>query len=226
VWALGKLPKQMPSREKRSAELQSAPGSVISLSELMRSSQFWTISLAVATMIGANTGTMVSLVGFAKASGLSTAQGSYLLSLLALCAMVGKVVLGAASDRLSHRTALQLGIGSQICGMAVLASASSYLPMLIGAGMFGLGLGAMMPVWGAAMAAVFGLASYGRVLGWSRAVMTPVSMVFPIVAAWIFDRTASYNWAWMLFAALLALAFVGTLSLRTGSREPVTSTAR
>lgn len=217
VWVLGRLPAQMPQRERRSGERHSAPGAVISLHELMRSSRFWAISLAVATMIGANTGTMVSLVGYAKASGLSTGQGSYLLSVLALCAMVGKVALGAASDRLSHRTALQIGIASQICGMVVLASTASYLPMLIGAGIFGLGLGAMMPVWGAAIAAIFGLASYGRVLGWSRAVMTPISMVFPIGAAWIFDRTGSYNWAWILFAALLVLAFVVTLWLRPPS---------
>jgi MFS family permease len=219
VWVLAKLPKQMPPRERRSAGLQPAPGPVITLRELMRSSQFWTISLAVATMIGANTGTMVSLVGFAKASGLSTAQGSYMLSLLALCAMIGKVGLGAASDRLSHRTALQIGIGSQICGMVVLASTASYPPMLVGAGLFGLGLGAMMPIWGAAIAAIFGLASYGRVLGWSRAVMTPVSMLFPIAAAWIFDQTGSFTWAWSLFATLLALALVGTLSLKS-ARHP------
>ena len=214
IWIVGRLPQSLPPSEQRPGATQSPPSQSITVRELMRSKSFWAISMAVATMIGANTATMVSLVGFAKAHGFSTAQGSYVLSLLALCAMIGKVSLGAASDHLSHRSALQIGIGLQCGGMIVLAIANSYMQMLAGAAMFGFGVGAMMPVWGASLAATFGLASYGRVLGVSRLVMTPVSMVFPIIAAWVFDSTGDFAWAWGLFAGLLVVAFLATLAIK------------
>jgi len=220
VWALARLPTRIPKAElsNKTSASQLPP---MSIRQLLRNRTFWVISLAVGTMIGANTGTMVSLVSFGKARGLTTADASYLLSVLGICAMIGKVGLGAVSDRLSHRAALQLGIGLQIIAMATLAFGQGFGVMLFGVGTFGLGLGAMMPVWGAALAASFGLASYGRALGCSRVLMTPISMVFPIIAGWVFDVTGDYSWAWLSFAAMLGCAFIGTLLWKTARPEPI-----
>lgn len=213
AWFLARLPTSMPERER----VPKRPGTSdtsMSLRGLLSMPPFWIISIGCGAVTGANTGLMVSLVTFAKARSLTTAEGSYLISVLAVTAIIGKALFGILADRTSHRVALQLGIGLGVAGNLVLAIAFSYPQMLGAVILFGLGLGAILPVWGASLAATVGLASYGRALGWSRVMWAPISMMFPLLAGTVYDRTGDYSGAWLLFALILAAAFVATLFWR------------
>lgn len=215
----GQAPSALPESE-RAARKTEANGQAVSIAHLFHTRSFWVLSFVTGVMVGANTGTMVSLVPFGTTRGLSTAQGSLLLSTLGATAIVGKILIGISIDRLSHRAALFLGVGCQLAGMLLLAIATSYPAMIAGVAIFGLGVGAMLPVWGAALAAMFGLSGYGRALGWSRALMTPISLIFPLLAGALFDRTGDYRSTWMCFALLLTTAGAALFALApaTGKR--------
>lgn len=213
VWWLATLPREMPETERVQAPANHST-TPLPLRRLLSLPAFWIISIGSGAVTGANTGLIVSLVGFAKERGLATAQGSFLISLLAITAMVAKAAFGAIADRIGYRNALRLGVGLGVLGNLVLAPATSYAQMMLGVAIFGAGLGSILPVWGAALAAEVGLPSLGRALGWSRVVWAPISMMFPILAGFIFDRTGDYGWAWTGFAAILGTAFVGTLFWR------------
>lgn len=223
VWWLVTLPREMPAPERPPAPAADTPvhsPTPLPLRRLAAMPAFWIISIGAGAVTGANTGLMVSLVGFAKARGLSSADGSVLISVLAICAMISKAAFGAMADRIGYRNALRLGVGLGVLGNVILAPASSHAQMLLGVAVFGAGLGSILPVWGAALAATVGLPSLGRALGWSRVIWAPISMLFPVIAGWVFDRTGDYGWAWTAFAAILACAFVATLFWR-GPRRAV-----
>ena len=213
IWWLARLPASMPQAERVAAPVGVAH-KPMSLSALLSLPAFWIISIGCGAVTGANTGLMVSLVTFAKARGLGTAEGSYLISALAITAMCGKALFGFVIDRVGFRLALQAGIGCGMLGCLVLATATAYGQMLAAVAIFGVGLGAILPVWGASLAATVGLPSFGRALGWSRVMWAPISMIFPILAGWTYDRTGDYGWAWLLYAAILGVAFAGTLFWR------------
>jgi len=212
IWFLARLPDNIAEHERLPLALRRPGGPPISLSEMFRSPAFWIVTLTIGAMIGANTGTMVSIVAFAVSRGFSSLEGSALLSVIGATSVAGKLVFGIAADRLSPVIALRIGLALMASGLIVLATGLLY-PMLFGGAMlFGFGLGAMLPVWGGIVAKIFGLGSYGRALGWTRAAMAPISMVCPIFAGLISDATGDYAPVWMMFAALLALSFALTFA--------------
>ena len=58
------------------------------------------------------------------------------------------------------------------------------------------------------LAWLFGAANYGRVMGQMNPVIIPMSLVAPPLAGAIYDRTGSYNAAFILFIVLLALSLL------------------
>lgn len=212
IWFLARLPGSIAEHERLPVALRRPDGPPISLNELFRSPAFWIVTLTIGAMIGANTGTMVSIVAFAVSRGFSSLEGSALLSAIGATSVIGKLAFGIAADRLSPVIALRIGLVLMASGLLVLAAGLLYPMLFAGAMLFGFGLGAMLPVWGGIVAKIFGLGSYGRALGWTRAAMAPISMVCPVIAGLISDSTGDYTLVWAVFAALLALSFALTFA--------------
>lgn len=181
IWWLGRLPEDFPPPGRASGAKQAA-GPPIPLSALLQNRSFWISSIVTGIMTGANTGVMVSLVNFATSHGLTTSQGSLLLSIIRLLAVLGKVVTGFGIGRINRVNAMGLGIGFEMSGMILFPLATGHGSMMALAALFGFGVGAMLPVWWAGLANLFGLSNYGRALGWSRTIMTPIALLFPLTA--------------------------------------------
>lgn len=224
IWFLARWPEGIAEHERLPVAHRELAGPPISLVEMFRTPAFWIVTITIGAMIGANGGTMVSIVAFAVSRGFSSLEGSALLSAIGATSLVGKLAFGIAADKLSPVVALRIGLVLMASGLLVLIIGLIYPILFIGAMLFGFGLGAMLPVWGGIVARIFGLGSYGRALGWTRAAMAPVSMVCPIAAGLISDATGSYTFVWALFAALLALSFVSTFAA-PGWWRPMRKTA-
>jgi nitrate/nitrite transporter NarK len=74
--------------------------------------------------------------------------------------------------------------------------------------LYGVGMGAVMPMTPVLRARYFGRKSFGTIAGWSRALTVPVGVVGPVLAGWIYDTTGSYEIAFQLFAITLAISVV------------------
>jgi MFS family permease len=212
-----RLPSGMPD-EERSAVSQiavaHASGRRHSYATIWRNAPFWIITVCTGTMIGINGGTMISLVPYAKSLGLDVSTGAFLLSIIGIVAVSGKLVFGLVADRIDLKWAMRGSLLLVVAGQLLFAVATPWA-MRAGAVLFGLSLGGMLPVWGLVSARVFGLASYGVALGGTRTAMTPLAFVCPMLAGIIFDRFGSYQWAWLCFAALALFACGLTFISRT-----------
>jgi hypothetical protein len=82
----------------------------------------------------------------------------------------------------------------------------------------------VIPLWGALIGAGFGRQAFGRVMGLMGPVMLPVHVLGIPYAGWIYDRTGSYEVAFLTFIAIYVLAIAVLLLLRLPDVEPGSAT--
>jgi MFS family permease len=138
-----------------------------------------------------------------------------LISVIAFCGVLGKLIFGYAADRISLRLELWLALALAGAGILVLSLEPAYGVMLV-AGV----VGGMLPVWGAMIASVFGVVSYGRVMGLMTPVIALLMMPGPQITGAMFDASDSYRLAMRLFVGVLVLAACLLLPLKIPSPEP------
>ena len=216
AYFLAKIPTEIPDIERRSDR-----GTRVSLEpcrfggkELARDPAFWIVVLCSGSMIGVNGAVMITMVPYAVSLSYDSLQGATFLSVIGLGAMLGKLAFGLVSDRINLCHAQRLGLILMITGLMLLMMDMGHAGILIAAGVYGLALGGMMPVWGALVAHIYGLGSYGTILGYTRAAMTPITIICPLIAGAVFDFTGAYEAAWACFVVLLLLSLISTLIFR------------
>jgi len=72
--------------------------------------------------------------------------------------------------------------------------------------LYGIGMGAAMPMTPVMRARYFGRRHFGKIAGFSRALNMPIGFMGPIAAGWIFDASGTYILAFILLAILLAVS--------------------
>ena len=125
-----------------------------------------------------------------------------------------------AADRFSLKAALWVAQGLVACSFLVLAQEPGHVGMLLGASFLGLAAGGMLPVWGALMAHLFGLASYGRAMGMMGPIITLCVMPGYTIIGKMFDSLGSYTPSLYLFTVVCGLSALLLLPLRLPDRQP------
>jgi MFS family permease len=182
---------------------------------------FWVMALAVALNFCANGAMLTHVIPHATDVGFDPLSASYVLSTMAGCGVIGKLGFGWLVDQISKRAAFWLASGLQAVGTAGVIASESYSALIGSAAVFGLGMGGLVPLWGALLGAAFGRAAFGRVMGLMSPVMIPIQSAGIPFAGLVFDRTGSYGFAFAVFVGLY-LASIATLAfLRLPDTEPV-----
>ncbi|MEZ4290884.1 MAG: MFS transporter [Myxococcota bacterium] len=188
--------------------------------EIVRRPDFWMLTLALAFFITGCTAVLANLGAFAKDLGVDVQQSKHLMSLLAGAGLLSKLVMGELLDRVPLRLALAGAILATISAHLVFASEPTGIGLSLGAVLLGISSGGMLPVWGALVAAVFGVARFGQVMG----LMGPVIglLVAPgyTVAGAIREATGSYVPVLQVFIAVLVVALGLVAFLRVPQRPP------
>jgi MFS family permease len=186
----------------------------------LRVPNFWVIGMVVALNFTANGAVLTHIIPHATDIGYSALSASLVLSAMAGTGVVGKVLFGWVADRIEKRVATGIAIGLQGAGVFLILNVTGYVPLLCAGAVFGLGMGGIVPLWGALIGASFGRQVFGRVMGLMSPVMIPVMSVGIPYAGWIFDRTGSYAIAFRTFVGVYALAAVVLAALRIPEVEP------
>jgi MFS family permease len=176
----------------------------------VRDRRLWTLTLVVApglTAIGAVVQAMHSHI---TDLGLSALQASGIIAGMTLMGAFAKPLFGVLADHFDQRAVMALAIAFQATGVGLLLWVESYSALMLTGFVFGLGYGAVMPLWAILLAAIFGRDGFSRVMG----VMGPMTLPFTLsglpFTTFIFERTGSYLPA---FAALLGFFLVSAVAL-------------
>ncbi len=188
--------------------------------EVLRQAAFWALVLIFGTMSALFQATSTHLFAHLTDIGVGATAGAAMLSLMALLALLAKPVYGLIADRSSPRLGVVVALGAQLVAMLGLVSSEDPLTLTLALAAFGFGYGGMNPLRNAMIALAFGRASFGRVAGFLRPAMLPLTVAGIPFAGWIHDTTGSYRIAFVSFAVLYIMALAGVIVLGRGGRPP------
>lgn len=187
--------------------------------QVLRTLPFWLISASLGLLFMAYVGTLSNLHKYATELGVVPASATQLITSIAIAGFLGKLVFGWAADRLSLRLSLWLAQGFAALGIAILSLEPTYGMMLVATVSMGFAAGGMLPVWGAMVAAAYGVLSFGRVMG----LMMPAMAIFtgpgPVLAARSMDLTGSYVLALQGFVIAILVSGLILIPLRLDERS-------
>ena len=87
-------------------------------------------------------------------------------------------------------------------------------------GLFGLGVGGVMPMWGALVGAAFGRRTFAKAMGLMGPFMVPIQATGAPLAGLLYDRTGSYHVAFMACLGVYVAAMAALLLLKLPKEEP------
>ncbi|MFK7730192.1 MAG: MFS transporter [Pseudomonadales bacterium] len=187
--------------------------------DILSNPGFWQVGLSIGLMLSVYISVLANIAPYATDLGVSAAQASTLIMIVAVAGLVGKLVFGMAADKVNLKIGLSAAITLLIASLLIMAMQPGYFVMLISAVLLGLASGGMVPVWGLLMASVFGLVSYGRAMGLMGPLISLLIMPGFTIVGWLHGFSGSYQLGLLVFAATLVLAVLSIVPLKLAAPQ-------
>ena len=184
-----------------------AGGPDTGLGAVLKSRVFWTLCAIQFLFFPSLTTVPLHLPVYSMDLGMSTARAATLLSVIAGASVVGRLAIGAFSDRIGWKRGFVLCLLPLIGGLVAFAFIDTQVALFAAAVMYGFGHGGLFTIVAPTIAEYFGTRSVGAIFGGIVLFGTVGGAIGPILAGCIFDLTGSY------FTAFLVLACMATLGL-------------
>jgi MFS family permease len=171
----------------------------------MRSSSFWFLLLANLMCSFSNLGWVVLQFPALEAKGFSPSLASGTVAAYGIVSIGARLGLGWIADRIGRARLFTASFLFMGVGLAVFSFAQSFAGLLPYFLFYGLGHAAFVITSQTVVADYFGTHRFATIRGWVGSVSSMGSAAGPLVGAWIFDRSGSYDGAFSLFAAIVVL---------------------
>ncbi|GIW07698.1 MAG: MFS transporter [Dehalococcoidia bacterium] len=170
-----------------------------SFRDAIRTRAFWAIAIAMVCYFFGTDALNLHLVPFLTGRGMDYQAAAAVAGAIPATFMIGGLAGGALADRWSPRPVLAIAFLMTAVAMAGLwASGGSALVWVV-VPFFGIAAGGVISVHASFIADLFGLRAYGSILGAVFLVMTAGTVLGPMAAGILFDRTGSYDVPFLLF---------------------------
>lgn len=135
-------------------------------------------------------------------------KGFYLVGLLAIFNACGRLAAGFLSDKIGRVRTMMLVFTLQGVNMVLFANYSTPLAISVGTALAGIGYGALLSLFPSVVADYYGVKNFGGNYGVLYTAWGVSGTIGPIIAAMVVDRTGTYDLAYIISAALLAVALI------------------
>ena len=190
----------------------------MTLKSIVSLSSFWFIALSLGLLFSVYTAILSNLSPYVLSLNGSEEQASTLIMIVAVAGFIGKLAFGFAADKVNLKIGLWAAQLLVVLAFLLFSTQPAYWVMSVAAILLGLAAGGMLPIWGAMVATVFGLSSYGRAMGLMGPIITLLVMPSFIVVGRMFDAAGNYVNILLLFAAVTVVAALLIAPLRLRSR--------
>ena len=202
-----------PFEQPHDPEPHLAPDNGITFTEALRSYRFWvllaTIFLAYMGFSGIGPNLFPSLTDDGHAPG----EAATVVSVFGGAIVVGRVVVGFLLDRFWAPGVAAAALTLPVAGAYVLAGSPDIPAAVLSAFCLGFAAGAELDLMSFLVARYFGLKHYGRIYSVAYATLAVCSGTAPMLFAQVYDRTQSYDSAYLIAAVLFLASAVLILAL-------------
>jgi sugar phosphate permease len=197
-----------------------APGAerIWSLRALLGQRNFWCIAFGTGLLMASDGAILASKVPYLRGLGIDAQAAAFLFSCQTASAVVGKIGIGLAADRVDLRALFAFVAVSHVLLLLVLIAEPDYWVLLIAMSAFGVGIGGVYPLQATLTASAFGAASYGSVAGTMALALHPVAIALLTFIGWSHDRTGAYASAFQVFIGIVLVASLLVACVRLPAR--------
>ena len=187
-----------------------APAGGLALGAAIRTPAFWLLGFAFAATWTPVFIPLVHLVPFARDLGHSPLAAASAISATGAGAVLGRLMMGAVSDRIGRRVTIAGGMLLQTLAFLAFTVVHELPGLYAAALLFGFSYGTISTLFAAIVGDFFGREHAGSLVGFLFALAGSMAAWGTLGAGAIYDATGSYRPAWMLSALfnLVALALV------------------
>ena len=202
-------PADRPARNEASAAVPVEEGMAVRDAIRTRAFLLMTGGLLLATIPYQSV--LTQIIPHLEAEGMSSTNAAWVLSVLAVFGMVGKVLLGWLSDIIAARKVFVASLFLQAFGLVVLINGgTSIYVWLVFVPIFGVAFGGMGSLMTLLPLETFGIRAFASIFGLLSLLILPTALIGPPLTGYAFDVTGSYTIAFYVIAALLV---IGSISL-------------
>ncbi|MDF2890887.1 MAG: Permease [Clostridia bacterium] len=175
--------------------------------EMIKTKQFYFLWIMFAFASSAGLMIIGNIASIAKTQA-NWEKGFYLVGLLAIFNALGRLAAGFLSDKIGRVKTLMIVFVLQGVNMALFAGYSTPLAISVGTALAGFGYGALLSLFPSLAADYYGVKNFGGNYGVLYTAWGVSGTIGPIIAGMVVDATGTFNLAYIISAALLAIALV------------------
>lgn len=189
-------------------------GPDFTLRQALRTAVFWAALLNGALYSLIHTGVFFCLLPILAEQGLDASYAAWMLMVFAISLAVHQMAGGWLADRVAPGIQMIVGQGLFAVGLGLFVLAGGGTEVLVAGGVMGAAQGvffaASNPIW----ARYFGLPHLGAIRGFLMSFHVALSSIGPLVVGWSHDMTGDFGLVLSCFAALPLLLAAGLLLVR------------
>lgn len=183
---------------------------------LIRSRQFWLITLGLGLLLASDQAVLTTKVPYLVDIGFTDIQAASVVTAMTGSAIAGKLLVGFLAEKFDIRWLYMLVALFHAALLGVLLMQPGYWSMLVFASIFGAAVGGVYPVWSVFVSQNFGAASFGAAFGAMAMFTQALAIGFVAYINRSFDSTGSYITAYTVFIGAIVLGMLSvTLTRKT-----------
>ena len=179
--------------------------------QALRAWGFWMLVLSSAARSVAMTSVVVhQIVYLTDVRGISLVNASAALGGTVLISVIGRLAFGVLGDYMDKRYLISAAYVLQAAGILVLMNVTSMREVWVFVVLYGIAYGGAIPLFAAIVGEYFGRTSYATIRGLMQFFLMPATVIGPVYAGFVYDRTGSYDIAFISFiiSFLIGVVFI------------------
>jgi MFS family permease len=209
-------PKQssIPKTDKKiSGRLSFSEGGGFTLSQAVRTRQFWVIAVIYFLFGYSQLSATVHIVPYATGLGISTISAASVIAMIGAASIVGRITTGVACDKFHTKKILFIILFLFLISMVCLKFAQNLGMLYLFGFLLGLSYGGSSALQSLVAIDYFGLHSLGALLGSFGFSCLIGGSVGPVLTGFLFDVSGTYDAAFLMLIISSALALTLVLWL-------------
>jgi len=198
-------PNVLKNENQDDAAMTMTPEAIWTPVEAVKTRSFWCFLFAYAIMgiplMGISGHIAAWGTDISKIAGvpMEEAIGAIKLSIFLMAMMVvfGMLIGGPLSDKVGRKPVFISALLMDVLIFAYAIFVNTLPGFIIASVLLGIIGGLIIPLWSAYLGDIFGRASIATLFGFLTFAVGIIGGTGPVIYGWIFDKTASYNWAWI-----------------------------